>query len=264
MSQKKILSVSRLLPGVLISGLIASGLMMAAEKSLPVPRDADGSVMISGEPGDLVGIWVPDYRNSPPAFNFDDIQFKPWAKGLYDARQTHDLEPHARCKASGAVRQLLTPYGVEIVDIPELKRIFIFDIGGPHTWREIYMDGRSHPADPEPNNYGHSIGWWEGDTLVIDSVGYNTEFWFERRGLPHTEAAHVIEYYTRTSRETMEYRFVLVDPMTYVNRVEGSVHLRWNGDAELFEYVCQQANYAPDLMVNQEGEAIGRTSRIVP
>ena len=189
---------------------------------------------------------------------------KPWARGLYDARQTHDLEPHARCKASGAVRQLLTPYGVEIVDIPELQRIYIFDIGGPHTWREIYMDGRSHPTDFEHSNYGHSIGWWDGDTLVIDSVGYNTEFWFERRGLPHTESAHVIEYYTRTSRDSMAYRFELEDPITYENRVEGTVNLRWSADAELFEYLCQQSNYAPDLMVNQEGQAIGRTSRIVP
>ena len=250
---------------LLISIAVNCG-VSAAEESLPVPRNSDGSVIISGEPGDFVGIWVPVYfvEGRGPTFNFDEVQMKPWAQGLYDARQTHDLEPHARCKASGAVRQLLTPYGVEIVDIPELKRIYIFDIGGPHTWREIYMDGRTHPTDFEHNNYGHSIGWWEGDTLVIDSVGYNTEFWFERRGLPHTESAHVIEYYTRTSRDSMAYRFELEDTITYENRVEGTVNLRWSADAELFEYLCQQSNYAPDLMVNQEGRAIGRTSRIVP
>jgi hypothetical protein len=248
--------------------LFTSGGAVAAaeEEVVPAPRHADGSIMISGEPGDLVGIWVPVYfvQGQGPAFNQDEVKMKPWAKGLFDARQTHDLEPHARCKASGAVRQLLTPYGVEIVDIPALQRLYIFDIGGPHTWREIYMDGRSHPVNPEPNNYGHSIGWWEGDTLVIDSVGYNTEFWFERQGLPHTESAHVIEYYTRVSQDAMKYRFVLEDPLTYDSRVEGTVNLRWSADDELFEYVCQQSNYAPDLMVNQEGEAIGRTSRIVP
>lgn len=240
--------------------------VQAADMSTPVPRHNDGSVILSGDRNDAVGIWVPVYfvEGRGPSFNFDDVKMKPWAQGLYDDRQTHDLEPHARCKASGAVRQLLTPYGVEIVDIPALQRIYIFDIGGPHTWREIYMDGRSHPVDPEPNNYGHSIGWWEGDTLVIDSIGYNTEFWFERRGLPHTEEAHVIEYYTRTSAGTMDYRFVLEDPLTYESPVEGSVNLTWSGDQELFEYLCQQSNYAPDLMVNQEGQAIGRTSPIVP
>ncbi len=240
--------------------------IQAAEPSMPVPRHADGRVIISGDQADYVGIWVPVYfvDDRGPTFNFDEVKMKPWAKGLYDARQTHDLEPHARCKASGAVRQLLTPYGVEIVEIPELQRLYIFDIGGPHTWREIYMDGRSHPLDPEPSNYGHSIGWWEGDTLVIDSVGYNTEFWFERRGLPHTESAHVIEYYTRVDRDNMEYRFVLEDPMTYETPVKGTVNLTWHGDEELFEYLCQQSNYAPDLMVNEQGEAIGRTSPIVP
>ena len=246
--------------------LSVTGALLAAEATQPTPRYPDGSVMIAGEPGDGVGIWVPVYfiEGRGPTFNFDEVKMKPWAQGLYDARQTHDLEPHARCKASGAVRQFLTPYGVEIVDIPALQRIYIFDIGGPHTWREIYMDGRSHPIDFEHNNYGHSIGWWEGDTLVVDSIGYNTEFWFERRGLPHTEDAHVIEYFTRTDRDNLEYRFVLEDPMTYGSPVEGSVHLTWRGDEELFEYQCQQSNYAPDLMVNQDGRAIGRTSLIAP
>lgn len=261
----------RLFPGALFTVpaaliiLACAGQALAADATLTVPRHFDGRPVISGEPGDFVGIWVPVYfREGAPTFNFDDVQMKPWARGLYDDRQTHDLEPHARCKASGAVRQLLTPYGVEIVEIADYKRLYIFDIGGPHTWRTVYMDGRSHPTDYQHNNYGHSIGWWDGDTLVIDSVGYNTEFWFERRGLPHTESAHVIEYYTRTTRDTMEYRFVLEDPLTYDTPVEGSVNLRWSGDEELFEYMCQQSNYAPDLMVNQEGQAVGRTSPIVP
>lgn len=264
-------TTTRFLAGFVGSALLVLGTgvsVLAADLSgaeaLPVPRHADGSIIISGDSSDFAGIWVPDYRDRAPAFNFDEVKMKPWAKGLYEARQTHDLEPHARCKASGAVRQLLTPYGVEIVDIPELQRLYIFDIGGPHTWREVYMDGRSHPADFEHNNYGHSIGWWEGDTLVIDSVGYNTEFWFERRGLPHTTQAHVIEYYTRTDKDNMAYRFVLQDPMTYDSSVEGSVHLRWSGDVELFEYICQQSNYAPDLMVNKDGRAVGRTSSIAP
>ena len=67
-------------------------------------------------------------------------------------------------------RQFLTPYGVEFVELPEAaKRVYIFDIGGPHTFRTIYMDGRSHSADFTPTYYGHSIGWWDGDTLVVDT-----------------------------------------------------------------------------------------------
>jgi hypothetical protein len=221
-------------------------------------------MLISWGPGQAHGLWYTDYSTRMPFFNVDEVAFKPWAKGLFDARQKHDLEPHARCKASGGIRQQLTPYGVEMLEIPALKKLFIFDIGGPHTYREVFMDGRSHPTDFEPTNYGHSIGWWDGDTLVIDSVGYNTDFWFERAGLPHTESVHVIEYYTRLNQNQMDYRFVMEDPATYDKPVEGHARLNWHQDEELFEYQCQQANYAPDLMVNENREAVGRISPIVP
>jgi hypothetical protein len=211
------------------------------------------------------GLWLTRYGTGRSFFNVEDIAFKPWAKGLFDTRQQHDLEPHARCKASGAIRQFLTPYGVEIVEIKELGRLYIFDIGGPHSFREVFMDGRSHPADFEPTNYGHNIGWWDGDTLVIDSVGYNLDFWFERMGLPHTESVQVSEYFRRTDEETIEYTFVLNDPTAYDAPVEGHLTLGWREGDELFEYVCQQSNYAHDLMVNPEDlGAIGKTSPIVP
>jgi hypothetical protein len=91
-----------------------------AADALPAPRNADGRMLLSNAAGEPGGIWVPDYRRREPMFVVDDIAFKPWAKGLFDARQAHDLEPHARCKASGAIRQLLTPYGVELLELPEL------------------------------------------------------------------------------------------------------------------------------------------------
>ena len=69
-----------------------------------------------------------------------------------------------------------------------MQRVYIFDIGGPHTYRTIYMDGRTHPANLTPSYYGHSIGWWEGDTLVVDTIGFNENFWLDRRGLPHTDS----------------------------------------------------------------------------
>jgi len=193
------------------------------------------------------------------------VKFKPWARGLFDARQHHDLEPHARCKASGGIRQFLTPYGVEILEIEPLSRLYIFDIGGPHTFREVYMDGRSHPASLTPTNYGHNIGWWEGDTLVVDSVGYNEDFWFERMGLPTTEAVHVVEYLKRVSPEKIEYTFIIDDETAYDEPIESHLDLYWREGEELFEYVCQQSNYAFDLMVHPEDlRAIGRTSPIVP
>jgi hypothetical protein len=194
----------------------------------------------------------------------DQTPFQPWAKALYEDRQVHELEPHARCKASGAARQFLTPYGVEFLEMPELKRLYIFDIGGPHTFRTVYMDGRSHPADLEPSYYGHSIGWWDGDSLVIDSTGYNESFWLDRRGMPHTTQLHTVERFTRKDADTVNYSIRVHDPGAYTADWTGGFDLGFERGVELFEYSCQQANYAVELMVGGERSSIDRTSPIVP
>jgi hypothetical protein len=137
-----------------------------AGPSEPAPRDSSGKIILGARPGERMGLWAP---GPAQVANPKDVPFQPWAKALYDYRQTTELEPHSRCKASGGPRQFVTPYGVEIVEMAELQRVFIFDIGGPHTFRTVYMDGRSHPDHLAPSNYGHSIGWWEGDSLFIDT-----------------------------------------------------------------------------------------------
>jgi len=230
----------------------------------PAPRSDDGRILLGGATPAEKGVWRPMFGISDPIAPAEDVPFQPWARALYDARQVHELEPHARCKASGASRQFLTPYGVEILEPPGLDRLYIFDIGGPHSFRTVYMDGRSHPSDLEPTNYGHSIGWWEGDTLVIDSVGFNEDFWFERRGLPHTDALHTMERLTRLNDAIIEYRITVEDPGAYTGPWTGGFNLEWEEDTELFEYVCQQANYAHELMVGGESSSVDRSSPIVP
>lgn len=230
----------------------------------PAPRDASGRILLDGVTADSVGVWTPNFGISDPVAPLETVPFQPWAEALYIARQAHEMEPHARCKASGGARPFLTPYGVEFVELPELQRMYIFDIGGPHTFRTIYMDGRSHPADLQPTNYGHSIGWWEGDTLVIDSAGFNEDFWFERRGLPHTEALRLIERFTRTDERSITYEIEVHDPNVYTAPYTGGFTLRWNEGTELFEYICQQANYAHELMVGTERDSVSRSSTIIP
>ena len=178
-------------------------------------------------------------------------------------RQAHELEPHTRCKPSGVARQFLTPYGVEFVELPELQRLYIFDVGGPHTYRTVYMDGRSHPAKLTPTFYGHSIGWWEGDTLVIDTTGFNEGFWLDRRGLPHTDALRTVERFTRVDSNAIRYEVTVDDSGAYTGPWTARFNLRWENGTELFEYVCQQANYAITLMVGDQ-ESVDRTSPIIP
>ena len=100
----------------------------------PTPRNADGRAIFS-TPGKK-GVWLPGGGGAAaPNATGPQIPFQPWARAVYADRGENQLEPHTRCKPSGGVRQFLTPYGVEFVELPELQKIFIFDIGGPHTYR---------------------------------------------------------------------------------------------------------------------------------
>ena len=235
----------------------------AAAPAAPAPRNAAGRVIFSsGNPKEAL-LWTANLGIRDTPLPRDQVPFQPWAKALFDEREKHELEPHARCKASGMTRQFLTPYGTEFVEVAELQRIYIFDVGGPHTFRTIYMDGRSHPKNLTPSYYGHSIGWWEGDTLVVDSVGFNESFWWDRRGLPHTEQLHFIERFTRTDAQNMRYEFTVDDPGAYTKPYSGTLNIRASTGTELFEYICQQANYAHELMVGQ-AESVSRSTTTVP
>ena len=229
----------------------------------PPPRRADGRVLLGGATPAIKGVWLPGDGGAQAAGDVASVPLQPWARAVLADRQVNQLEPHTRCKPSGGIRQFLAPYGVEFVELPELQRIYIFDIGGPHTYRTIYMDGRTHPVNLQPSYYGHSIGWWEGDTLVVDTMGFNESFWIDRRGTPHTEKLHLIERFTRTDSVTIKYDVVAEDPGALTAPWKTGFNLRWENGTELFEYVCQQANYAPTLMVGGE-TSIDRTSAIVP
>ena len=245
----------------------------------PTPRLPDGRVNLGPYPGEI-GMWFPfsgvterivnpdglspeaaaQYPDRP---NMSEVPFQPWARELYAFRRGNQFEPHTRCKPSGGPRQFLTPYGVEFVDLPELHRIYIMDLGGPHSFRTIYMDVKSHPKNLVPSYYGHSIGHWEGDTLVVDTRGYNEGFWFDRTGLPHTDRLHTIERFTRTDSKTMKYEMTFDDPGAYTQTWSSSFILGWDPEGELFEYICQDNNHASGLMLGSQN-SIERVSPIVP
>jgi hypothetical protein len=237
----------------------------AAGTPQPPPRAPSGRVVIDGADKNGKGIWMSLFPIGVVAHlaPLDQIPFQAWARRLYDDRLSHQLEPHARCKPSGSVRQLQTPYGVEIVDLPHLQRLYLFDIGGPHSYREVYMDGRSHPPALLPTAYGHSVGWWDGDTLVVDTIGFNEGFWIDRRGLPGTERLHTIERFTRRLQDTMSYEITIDDPGAYTAPFSGRFDLRLDPETAMFEYMCQEANYAVGLMLGT-AEGVAATTPTVP
>src|ERR1700741_2955825 len=228
-------------------GAPAPGIAEGRGPAGPAPRNAAGRVILGGPTPAVKGVWLPGAGGAEDTG--DNTPLQPGARALLANRSKFQLEPHTRCKPSGGIRQFLTPYGVEFVELTELQRVFIFDIGGPHTSRTIYIDGRSHPADFTPSFYGHSIGWWEGDTLNVETTGFNEGFWIDRRGLPTTEKLRTLEKFTRTDSLTIAYELTIDDPGAYTAPWTTKMNLRWEDGTELFEYVCQQANYAHNLML---------------
>jgi hypothetical protein len=238
----------------------------AAAPAAPTPRWPDGKPILGSVPGQPVGGWGAGVTTLPGRGGaaLDAIPFQPWARAVYDVRQIDQFEPHTRCKASGVSRQFSTPYGTEFVEVPDLQRMYIMDNGGPNSYRVIYLDGRSFPENIVPTNYGYSIGKWEGDTLVVETRGLNEKFWLDTRGTPHTAQLKFTERFTRTNMNTLRYQATIDDPGAYTKPwTTGDFNLTWRPNAELFEYICQQYNQGPQLMLGTQDE-IDNTRFFVP
>ena len=241
----------------------------------PAPRWPDGRVNL-GAPIGQPGIWQGDGRLviNPKSYeprttlnawiDIKDVPLQDWARAIVDARHGEVLrfEPHARCKPSGGPREFVTPYGFELVEMPEQKRVYVFDIGGPHSFRIIYLDRKDHPKNLLPTYYGDSVGHWEADTLVVDTVGFNEKFWMSRDGLPHTDRLHLIERFSRPDARTLKYEVTIDDPGAYTAPWTSGFNLRWSEGTEVWEYVCQDNNHFPESVF--EDSAAGSTSPIVP
>ena len=221
----------------------------APAASEPAPRWPDGHVNLGSTP-DKKGYWEvrPGLGGAPRAA---DVPFQPWARALYTYRVSRaDLYPPAvLCKPTSGPGFFNAP-GFEIVEAPELKSIFIIGIAGPHSWRVIYMDGRPHPTGESlrPTYLGHSVGHWEGDALVIDSVGFNEKQWVVG-AYPTTEQLHMVERISRPSLKALSYEATIDDPGAYTKSWSSRFNItettasKWIPGAEPFEYICQDSRY---------------------
>ena len=212
-----------------------------------IPRAADGSPNLSapaprttdGKP-DLSGIWQRRAPDRPLTADLKPGEIQPWAEALVEQRR-EDLgkdRPSGLCLPSGPAYITFNASGarVKIIQTPGLIVMLHEDL----TYRQIFMDGREHPKDPDPTWYGHSVGRKEEDTLIVDTVGFNDKFWFDFVGHPHTEQLHTVERYRRTDLGTLVEEVTIYDPGAYTRpfTIAGSHRLLLND--ELMEYVCQE------------------------
>jgi hypothetical protein len=204
------------------------------------PRWPDGQMRL-GPPAGAKGFWAagePNPANEKAAL----AVALPWAKAVYDYRQRTKLkdDPFERCVPPGGPRQFLGEQGFQFVDLR--TRILVLLGDGDRNWRIIYTDGRpqGQPAEVVASYYGSSVGKWDKDTLVVDSVGYNEKFWFMTGGLPHTEALHLTERFTRTDLNTLKYDVTVDDLRTYTRPWSASWTMRWVPDQEIQEFFCEE------------------------
>ena len=215
---------------------------LKAKSSGPAPRTADGKP-------DLSGLWGPD-RNfiidiSAALKPGDKLPLQPWALKLTEERQSKpgakQADPKANCLPDGVPRE--DPFPWRIIQTPRLI-VFLFE-GNVHSYRQIFMDG-GHPKDLDPLWYGDSRGRWEGDTLVVDTVGFNDRTWFDGVGHPHTEKLHVIERYRRPDSARLEFEVTIDDPGAYTRPFTLLGHSPLLVNTEIMEYFCAE-NGAQDV-----------------
>ena len=108
--------------------------------------------------------------------------------------------------------------------------------------RQIFIDGRKHPDDLEPTYMGHSIGKFEGDTLVVDTVGFNDKTWLDPMGLPHSDAMHLTERIRRVDHDTLVDEYTIDDPKAYTQPWKATRTFKLKPDWQIKEYVCTENN----------------------
>jgi len=201
--------------------------------SAPVPRSADGHP-------DLTGLWVPRGVNGDL---FDPSNVHEWARTQMTERERRFWadNPRFQCLPSGPARLTLDGTAVarrRIVQNPTMIAI----LNGDLTYRQIFMDGRTLEQNPHPTWMGYSVGRWDGDTLVVESNGFNDKTWLHRRGLSHTENLRITERYRRLDFGHMELEVTYEDPGTFDSPLRAIVAMEFGADDEMLESVCNEAS----------------------
>jgi hypothetical protein len=192
-------------------------------------------------PRDLSGVWME--RQNAITFSSEEPPFLPWAEEKYKSvkpgygpRATPDSEdPILNCLPPGVPRIMLIPFPMQAIQVPgEVILLFEYD----HFIRHIYLDRHEHPKELDLTWMGDSIGWWEGNTLVVDTAGLNDKTWLDQVGHAHSDALHVVERIRRIDHDTLQDDLTIDDPKAYKKPWTGSQVFKLRPTWHLLEYVC--------------------------
>jgi len=186
---------------------------------------------------------------SPVVVPFTQKALEIWADRELKTHEKDD--PEGFCLPPGVPRMMYTPYPTQIYQLPD-RILFVYE-GGAHVWRLIWMDGRKLPNldDINPDYLGYSVGHWDGDTLVVETVGFNHVTWLDATGHPHGEKLKVTEKYTRPNFNTLQLAATIDDPEYYTAPWTTVTTATWTANThgpftmrggEIMEYICQENN----------------------
>jgi hypothetical protein len=196
---------------------------------------------------DITGVW--DGMRSGydfASFSKGDPPMTAWGKAQFDAAKPSQgprgvslketTDNVYKCFPPGTPYIYLQIFPMQIVQTPkEVIEIFEYD----HNVRHIYIDGRKHPDDLTPTYNGHSIGHWEGDTLVVDTVGLNGKIWLDRLGHPESDQMHIVERIHRVDEKTLQVDFTFDDPKAYPKPWNAEMKFRSRPDWDIMELICE-------------------------
>jgi hypothetical protein len=202
----------------------------AAVPAGPTPRTREGKP-------DLSGIWINVYNPDTPA-----PQLQPWAAELLRQRMENDSKdyPGGYCLPANAA-SITRAFPYKFVQTPSL--IVVIHESDTPGLRQIFLDGRPHPKDWNPTWQGHSIGRWEGDTLAIDTTGYNDKAWLSLTGIPHTEKLHTVERIRRPDLGHIEVEITMEDSEAFTGPWKRTFTATLAPpEEEIMEFICNEGN----------------------
>jgi hypothetical protein len=201
---------------------------------------------------DLSGVWFQQEGSGVTTFAVEDPPMQPWLAAKIKTLR-HDVDdPNLRCLPPGFPRVWTNPAPTEIFNVS--GRVLIFHEKN-HLVRQIWTDGRKHPEDLLPTWMGHSIGHWDGDTLVVDTVGLTQKSWLDSQAHLHTDALHVTERIRRVDHDTLQVDLTIDDPKAYTRPWAGRRVLKLHPDWQIMEEVCTDSEEFQEKL--KEGGAYG-------
>jgi len=216
-----------------------------ANLAAPAPKAADGRP-------DMSGIWTvaatpaggPSYLSNIARDVPGGPPLQPWAKALHDQRKAAEGagRPSERCLPHGIPDAMMVramPF--KTIQNPDVTVILYEEF---NNWRQIFTDGRTHPVDPEPAWFGYSVGTWDADALVVQTMGFNDQSWLDDYGTPHSDALRTTERFRRIDFGHMEIAFTFDDPKAYTRPWSATVKFDLRADTELLDHQCDNEKWS--------------------